>query len=143
MTHPFTPTYILMAKAAEEIQAMRIYSPPNNPMYSNYELGDVIINGDPEYVAFLGDISFDQEEARMELDEWSGEPVYPRAWIPRLDQLLGMLGAPDEFMQAAASVGRLVTGRYNDFKDWHELALAVVMLEKYGKTWNGEEWVGV
>jgi hypothetical protein len=71
------------------------------------------------------------------------------AWLPRLDQLLKMLGSPDDFLEKAACAnnvrGAMFTYAYSlptgpGIGDWHELALSVVMLEKYGKVWTGTEW---
>jgi hypothetical protein len=130
MTHPFTPTYIAMAKAAREIQMMA-----KNPM----EPGEwhLIGEGEPttDYVCSVND----DEQFK---DIWG-------PWLPRLDQLLGMLGGPSDFIanirasdrhddSAAAVEFDLII---RDHEDWHELALAVVMWEKHSKRWDGKAWV--
>jgi hypothetical protein len=127
MNHPFTPTYILMAKAAEEIQAIE-YDLDGNYLYcETYQ--EVWI-----YPHF--------PDAEADVDTHSIDP-----WLPRLDQLLGMLGDFKDFDQAMEKQadGHPENGGYYakvyGITEWHEIALAVVMREKYGKTWDGKEWV--
>lgn len=122
MTHPFTDTYIQMAKAAEEIQAMR-------PDLEDYQLGDW----------FQGD------QGPELYDRCTGYMGETPAFLPRLDQLLGMLGEPEKFIVKAADSTTtddiVVNWEYRDIKDWHQLAIIMVMREKYGKVWRGGAWV--
>lgn len=125
MNHPFTDTYIAMAKAADEIQAMR----PNDESYGN---GDFVCG--EEGIDVLAHAA-----------EYWVTPI--SAWLPRLDQLLGMLGNYRDFDQAMerqAEAHPEYGGYYAKvygITDWHELSLAVVMFEKFGKTWDGKAWV--
>lgn len=123
MTHPFTPTYIAMARAAEEIQAMR-------PMKERFEDGDWALTDEVEVAA--------EVEGGI-LTRYDG---IVQAWLPRLDQLLGMLGSPDFFMGLAEDFNHDWVEHFeNERDDWHELALAVLMKEKHGKQWRKGEWV--
>jgi len=160
MNSPFTPAYIAMVRASEEIQAMR----PN----SNFESGDWFITNTALYGKDYGDIlrskkteiywrqMFSENEIQCVGDVLSGgevpEPEWSWVlgsrdsvtWIPRLDQLLKIIGdfiswlgiIPNDFDSALRSIkadpGRAV--------DWCEIALAVVMRKKYGKVWSGEKW---
>lgn len=126
MSHPFSETYISMARAAEEIQAMRAESEAMPADEQEYQLGDWF-HGDH------GPELFDRSTGYM------GEhPV----WLPLLHQLLGMLGNPDVFMDLAEDFNHdWVTHFEEARKDWHELALSLVMREKYGKRWDGKAWV--
>lgn len=120
MTHPFTETYIAMAKAAEEIQS------GNHEQKGNYFYCDLV-----ERVWIYPHAPFENEDGHSD-----------DKWIPRLDQLLGMLGSPKAFLDMRIESDQ---DQYNPLAvqvgDWHEMALAVVMREKYGKTWDGNGWV--
>jgi hypothetical protein len=123
MTHPFTPEYISMAKAAEEIQAMR-------PIEEEYPEGDWYSTGSSIY------LSHDDRDYGPDIRK-EGE-----AWLPRLDQLLGMLGNPFDFARylRGLSYEEVNIEETGECRDWHELALSGVMREKYGKVWTGTEW---
>jgi hypothetical protein len=116
MSHPFTPEYIRMAKAAEEIQAMR----PDTESYGN-----------SDFVSGEGEIDVFAHAA-----EYWVEPI--GAWYPRLDQLLGMLGDPIRFYTIITDTNPHVPPGP---PDWHELAMVVVMERKFGKRWDEKEWV--
>lgn len=120
MNHPFTPTYISMAKAAEEIQAMRSMGLTSGD-YADCDLLGV----------FIWPLPSDAEEG----DRHDSDP-----WLPRLDQLLGMLGAP---RRAQESIIYAVEMNEPPFVEWHELAIASVMREKYGKVWRDGVWTTV
>ena len=121
MTHPFTPKYIEMAKAAEEIQD-----------------GDHEQEGNYFYCPLTGDVWVYPNYPNGE-DIHSCDP-----FLPRLDQLLGMLELPAP-LHIVGLLSYEISVRRNQywegFQDWHELALSVVMREKHGKRWNGKEWV--
>lgn len=134
MSHPFTPEYIRMARAAEEIQAMRTFPAVDKPNHSNFEDGDWYLERGRDEISCLGSYEEEQQE--------------PEAWLPLLHQLLGMLGGPMAFIQEVADVtvseDVILNLRWERFEsDWHELALAVVMREKFGKRWDGKGWVKV
>lgn len=141
MTHPFTPTYIAMAKAAEEIQAMRTKD------VADWNSGDAGL--------WMEDGPAGSEEEVQFLCHQADEPL---AWLPRLDQLLGLwaeselpiglrgwclikqcheppyIGETDKDLAEWKSY-------LGQFKDWHEAVLALKMREKHGKTWDGKGWV--
>jgi hypothetical protein len=147
MSHPFSETYIAMAKAAEEIQAVRPtidaqagWNPPHNG------LGSVFCkpyNDGFEFRALAWD---NDTEAWMIGGYHEGDEEF--SWLPRLDQLMAMLGGPNDFRwEAIQAEDGGSTGWIHfkdcDVSDWHELALAVVMREKHGKTWRDGQWVKV
>jgi len=123
MTNPFTETYMAMAVAAEEIQAMRGWNHPPEPDEFHYT-PDGPLKGPGLNAHAWG----------QGLDD---------LWLPRLDQLLGMLGdfitwtGIRDFDGPLRSIGATPS----KVVDWHELALAVVMQEKYKKRWNGQAWI--
>lgn len=132
MTHPFTPTYIAMAKAAKEIQAMKVgvrWCPDHNEeVYYHHEMEDYTCDSgtDGPYGG-----------------SWHtpDKPIF----LPPLDQLLGMLGKPENAVAAMVGATHEHDIEFNSYAipfkdDWHELTLAVVMREKYGKTWDGKGW---
>jgi hypothetical protein len=135
--HPFTPTFIAMARTAEEIQAMR----PDGTGYSD---GDAILEGDA--VAWAGEYQArDLQGGRLIRICWGDdeEIVQPLAWLPRLDQLLGMLGDVSAFGNKAFYFdfeSEQIAG-LAEAKFLPELALAVVMRERFGKVWRGGVWV--
>jgi len=69
-------------------------------------------------------------------------------WLPRQDQLQGMLNRPLHTL-----IGELVAFLKETWlhtwniasrwppTTWEQLLLAFVYKEKYNKTWNGEEWI--
>lgn len=183
MSHPFSETYIAMAKAAEEIQAMR-------PDVDVFEIGDFFVTltdfwednygGEikPErypknrngwdvgrQIESAGNVNCVGSYLRFEKEndyqdkthpanitgiEWAADLLDRRlvTWIPRLDQLLVMLGGPNDFRWEAIQAEDGGSTGWIHFKDcdvldWHELALTVVMREKHGKTWRDGQWVKV
>jgi hypothetical protein len=77
-------------------------------------------------------------------------------WLPRLDQLQGMIPISrgysywqpmyDLIMWALPSTDEMKPGGkaytiVNQFTSMEQLWLAFVMRKKYGKVWNGKEWV--
>jgi hypothetical protein len=121
MTHPFTPTYISMAKAAEEIQAKPFF-----------EVGDWYLEGDKFQVV--------PQSTGL---QFVGPPRKPEwVYIPRLDQLLGMVGDAHDFARFLRGLPyeEVNVEETGECRDWHELALAAVMREKHGKVWTGTEW---
>lgn len=137
MNHPFTPTFILQAKAAEEIQAMR-------PDGRGYQDGDAFASG--KTANWIGEYLQREGETPYAIGYGDEEvPAYPDAWLPRLDQLLGMLGGPEKLYEAVTMTDISGDQREFDYQligaDWHELALGVVMREKFGKTWREGKWV--
>jgi hypothetical protein len=153
MNHPFTDAYIHMAKAAEEIQAMR-------PLHNDFQEGEWFESSArdpfrPLQIMVVGDC---EPGLRVQGNCDDQDDVIPGYWLPRLDQLLGMLTPrqnPTAYWEYLYRGGFLKEGRrameYYDavrewkeylaqFSDWHELALAVVMKEKHGKIWRDEKW---
>jgi hypothetical protein len=132
MTHPFTEKFIAMAKAAEEIQAMR----------SQFDMGDVILVGDkPE---FLGGtfLAIKGYPTQPKMDDWTVFAICG-GWIPRLDQLMGMLGTVGDFERYLRGLDydSVIDEEGGEYHEWHQLAIILVMREKFGKAWDGEKWV--
>jgi len=143
MKHPFSEAYIPMVMAAAEIQAMRAEA-------------EVFFLGD----WFRGDYGPElYDRSTLYIGESS-------AWLPLLDQLLNMLPPfypparmANPFLSAEGSgqMGSIITPpqyhnrfeqvaaltkkyRLDDIDDEHELALCVVMREKFGKVWRDGKW---
>lgn len=138
-----TPEFIEMCEKATELQEMR-------PVGSLWEEGD--------YYCF----SYEGEFVHLlELDCFCDSESHARhrhpgdIWLPRQDQLQGMLADVDAYPQFApgATYGRNLRDlvikfteassdeSYWQFTSMEQLWLAFVMQEKYGKHWTGEEWV--
>ncbi len=91
----------------------------------------------------------------QDLDAWADVPLYlrhPSECFPvyRQDQLQEMVGirTPEDFERFHQSFSFPWEGEFGipDYMgvctSMEQLWLAFVMKEKYGKTWDGEDWVG-
>ena len=139
MNHPFSDTFIRMATIAAEIQAQR-------PDPKSFQSGDAVVWRCG--IGFIGELEICSHGPSEPGPEGSFEEPQIKAWLPLLHQLLEMLGSPEEvFFRWAEPSGSLDLGKYllPPFKsrDWHGLALEVVMLEKFSKRWDGERWVKI
>jgi hypothetical protein len=160
METPFTHTYIAMATAAEEIQAMRPnahdidigkWNPPHPGIGSFfYKIG----SRGPEFRV----LSWDNDTESWMVGAYS-EDESEFTWLPRLDQLLGLWdeNTVPEGLRGWSLVKQCHEPPYigerdadleewktylSQFKDWHEVILALKMREKYGKTWrDGKAWI--
>jgi len=71
-------------------------------------------------------------------------------WLPCQDQLqemvdsaiAGQIHLMDAFMHDEQYHGYDLMMPEEMFTSWEQLWLALVMLQKHGKIWNGEDWVG-
>ncbi|HKP96196.1 MAG TPA: hypothetical protein VJ385_10600 [Fibrobacteria bacterium] len=131
MKHPFTGEYLKMAAAAQEVQIVRL-------------AGMVFQSGD--YVIF--ESAFTPAGMVSMIDEHSHNIPQDNAkvWLPQLRQLMDMFGDFTASLEAFRSgLGNPVAagappGYFEKFKSWEECTLAVLMLKKTGKIWNGREW---
>lgn len=79
-------------------------------------------------------------------------------WLPRQDQLQEMLEEPKRLTPYIADISYSGKGTFvihntlsalcresylSRFDSYEQLWLAFVMREKYGKSWNGEDWIKV
>ncbi len=98
-----------------------------------------------DYQYYLGD-----EETPCGVFLWSHTPNWHPArgqfiWLPRQDQLQAMI--PEDINHPHLLVLRFkeaICGgpcSYPGLNSMEQLWLAFVMKEKYGKVWNGEDWV--
>lgn len=144
-----TKQYIAMVSAAAEIQAMRPACPddPPHPMRGRYDDPDGAI-GSLFHEAGHGFacLHWDNDEGHWMIGGYHDEADAMK-WIPRLDDLLPMLGRPDDLLEKWMDAGGDISAStfyHGDFQfnpeDWHEPALMLVMHEKYRKKWNGKEW---
>ena len=149
-TLPFTAAYIERVRKADEIQTMR---PP-------FETGDVIVSAArPEFrdnatgkmvppteerIQFIGEAALNQNRIPRLVYIDQDEPYIVGPWVPRLDQLLTLLGDAISYEVKVQSHAPFLLRNHLPGKalDWHEFALALLMADKYGKHWNGERWAG-
>jgi hypothetical protein len=130
MKHPFTGEYIKMATAAAEVQSARMIS-------KIFETGD--------YAIF--ESAFTPAGMVSPIDEHShGIPQdNAKVWLPQLRQLMDMFGefraSLEAFSAALGSPAGSPDTYFEKFKSWEEVTLAVLMLSKTGKTWNGQAWL--
>lgn len=131
MKHPFTGEYIKMASGAAEVQSVRMAS-------KEFQTGD--------YVIF--ESAFTPAGMVSLIDEHShGIPQdNAQVWLPQLRQLMDMFGdfrsSLEAFSMAFGAQAGAPAGYFDKFKSWEEVTLAVLMLRRAGKTWNGQAWVG-
>lgn len=130
MKHPFTGEYIKMASAAQEVQVVRL-------------AGMVFQTGD--FVIF--ESAFTPAGMVSMIDEHSNNIPQDNAkvWLPQLRQLMDMFGDFTASLEAFRSgLGNPNTGApagyFEKFKSWEECTLAVLMLKRAGKIWNGQNW---
>jgi hypothetical protein len=128
MKHPFTGEYIQMASAAAEVQAARMDT-------KVFEAGDFVIF----------ESAFTPAGMVSPIDEHShGIPQdNARIWLPQLRQLMDLFGDFRASLDAfSAAFGAVAMAAYFDrFKSWEEVTLAVLMLRRAGKVWDGTAWV--
>jgi len=130
MKHPFTGEYINMAAAAGEVQSVRMG-------VKLFEAGDFVIF----------ESAFTPAGMVSPIDEHShGVPQdNARVWLPQLRQLMDLFGdfrsSLEAFSTALGSHAGAPDGYFDKFKSWEEVTLAVLMLRKAGKIWNGQAWL--
>jgi hypothetical protein len=130
MKHPFTGEYIKMASAAQEVQVVRLAS-------MLFQTGDFVIF----------ESAFTPAGMVSMIDEHSHNIPQDNAkvWLPQLRQLMDMFGDFTASLDAfRASLSHPASGAphgyFEKFKSWEECTLAVLMLKRAGKIWNGQTW---
>jgi hypothetical protein len=127
MSSPFTQAYLRMVMKAEEVQSLRLNT-------RIFPAGDFALFESP----------FIPSGAISQIDERSaGVPQdNALAWLPNLAQLMDLFGgfAPSLNAMRRAFFGGTPSGYLEAFTSWEECTLAVLMLEKFRKVWNGESW---
>ena len=66
-----------------------------------------------------------------------------KVWLPRQDQLQGILEIGDKLLAGIDWLGNFCEEYGNNFTSMEQLWLAFVMKEKYKKIWKVSEWVRV
>jgi hypothetical protein len=126
MKHPFTPDYIKMVAAADEVQSVRMKN-------KEFQAGD--------YVIF--ESAFTPAGMVSMIDEHSHNIPQDNAqvWIPQLHQLMGLFGTFPASLSAMRSGLNHPGAGFENFRSWEECTVAVLMLQRAGKIWNGQGWI--
>jgi hypothetical protein len=132
MKHPFTGEYIKMASGAQEVQVVRL-------------AGKVFQSGD--YVIF--ESAFTPAGMVSQIDDHSHNIPQDNAqvWLPQLRDLMDMFGdftaSLDAFRAGLGSISGTPPGYFEKFKSWEEVTIAVLMLKRNAKLWNGVAWMAI
>ena len=128
MSHPFTQAYVKMISAASEIQELRLKD-------RIFEAGEHVLFESP----FIPNGSITTIDDRS-----TGVPQENAlAWLPQLHQLMELMGGFSGSLEAwrRCLTGGAPKGYLEGFKSWDECALALLMLERFHKKWNGTAWI--
>jgi hypothetical protein len=131
MKHPFTGEYIKMVSAASDMQTARLKD-------KIFQAGDFVIF----------ESAFTPTGLVSMIDEHSGNIPQDNAkvWIPQLHQLMELFGDFTASLEAIRSGlsfpgAGAPEGYFEKFKSWEECTLAVLMLKKTHKLWDGQTWM--
>lgn len=131
MKHPFSQEYIKMATAAKDMQEARLQD-------KIFHAGDFVIF----------ESAFTPPGMVSMIDEHSGNipQDYAKSWIPQLHQLMDLFGDFNASLEAfryglGSPNSGAPQGYFERFKSWEECTLAVLMLKKAGKVWDGTTWI--
>ena len=131
LKHAFSKEYIRMAAAAPELQAVMMAR-------KIFNVGDYVIFESAYTPA--GTVSM--------IDDRSGGIPQDNAqvWLPQLHQLMQLFGDFNASLDAIRSGlgfpgAGAPPGYYERFHSWEECTLAVLMLKKSSKIWDGKDWV--
>lgn len=143
-----TPKYIEMCRKATEIQLS--WEPANGDFFA-YDIVYIVGNyrdDNQQTVRYDGD-EFSQFKECYELIESDICIKEDAIWLPRQDQLQGMLEWTrngefgilliDAFYEFAKSYNPIPFS--DDSMTWEQLWLAFVMKKNFSKVWNGENWI--
>lgn len=142
--------YIKMCEKADEVQATWQISSWDY-CYCEKERESVVLSGYETDGGWYGhgvqDFIFNDEPQIIgrvvEVGGCGGEGRH--VWLPRQDQLQEMLNwSLDDSTLGMSDFLYRLEGKAticSQFASWEQLWLAFVMKEKYGKTWDGEEWI--
>ncbi len=129
MNHPFSGEYIKMASAAAGGQGAR--------------LGDKVFQAG-DYGMFESSLTPAGMVSLIDEHPHGISQENARVWLPQLRQLMDMFGdfrsSLEAFSSALGSRTGAPSGYFDKFKSWEEVTLAVLMLRRTGKTWNGQAW---
>jgi hypothetical protein len=128
MKSPFTPEYRNMAAAAAEVQAVRLKD-------KVFQIGDFVIFESAYTPAGMVSM-IDEHSVGIPQDN-------AQVWLPQLHQLMGLFGdykASLEAIRSGLNGSGAPLGYFETFKNWEECTLAVLMLKRTGKIWNGKSW---
>lgn len=128
MKPPFTPEYRKMAAKASEVQAFRLKD-------KLFHTGDYVIFESAYTPA--GMVSIIEENSK-------GIPQdNAQTWLPQLHQLMELFGdykASLDAIRSGLGGAGAPAGYFEAFKSWEECTLAVLMLKRANKVWNGADW---
>lgn len=87
-----------------------------------------------------GEFVYCEREVYQEVDD---RPLTPYIWLPRQDQLQEMVNEDwaITFAHFCVWFSKYELILLGDIKSMEQLWLAFVMKEKYGKVWDGEDWI--
>ncbi len=127
MSQTFTQAYLKMVATAKEVQSIRLTE-------RVFPAGDYAIFESP----------FIPNGAVSQIDERSaGIPQENAlAWLPNLAQIMELFGGYHASLSAMrkALFSNETAQYFEAFTSWEECVLAILMLERFGKYWNGTEW---
>lgn len=129
MKTPFTPEYRKMAAAAAEVQSVRMKD-------MIFQSGDFVIF-ESAYTPSGMVSMIDEHSVGIPQDN-------AQVWLPQLHQLMELFGdyaASLEAMRSGLANGNgAPKGYFEAFRSWEECTLAVLMLKRVGKLWDGNAW---
>ena len=161
----FSTEYQKMCAAAKEIQEIHklqeheVDFDEGDYVYVEYYGGDKCVELISSGEYSIGGIRGVYSSTTAGYCEGSGSNIISFIWLPRLDQLIDMMGDGGVgdgvylLLRRKNDVGNIQHLFYTEiYKDdimsggmygnsYEQTALMRVMQKNYGKTWNGEEWV--
>jgi len=128
-----TPKYIKMCQKAKEIQKQAPDESVEGCFFYN-PLTDEVMCRDGWNYCVVADS--DGETYECPVEYWYKDENI--IWLPRLDQLVEMLGGYKE-LKKQKHINNLCMMK-NDFDSLEQLFLAYIMKQKYGKIWDSQQW---
>jgi len=125
--------YIKMCQEAEEIQKQAPDENVEGCFFYNPFTDEVMCRDGWNY-CIVEDLDIELYECPTQ--DWHEDKNI--IWLPRLDQLVEMLGGYKE-LKKQKHINNLCMMK-NDFNSLEQLFLAYIMKQKYGKIWNGQRW---
>ncbi len=130
MKHPFSGEYIKMAIASLEMQSARLAD-------KVFQAGDFVIFESAYTPAGMVSM-IDEHSHNIPQDN-------AQCWLPQLHQLMGLFGNFSASLEAFRTVlgspdAGVPAGYFEKFRTWEECTLAILMLKKVNKIWDGQTW---